>query len=149
MITREPHRNVLSTQEYRSAQQRREIKKLIDLRRRNVGETRREKTKSNIFSPFSFNTKKCQGQVNVGKLLVKYQGKNKIEAVSIQNKRKLIRQHLEVSWQYRSKNCEHVSIDRKLCSKEWISDHYDKFLSPIVRWYLEFFNQYHILEHLS
>ena len=40
---RKPHRNALSKQEYRPGQQDREIKSLVALKRRNVGETRREK----------------------------------------------------------------------------------------------------------
>ena len=93
-----------------------------NLRRRNVGETRRGKTKSYIFSPFSFNTQKirlreeastvtCQGQAKIGEILVKYQGKSSLR--QYRSKIKPIRQHLEVPWQYRSKNGEHVSIDRK------------------------------------
>ena len=59
MWTREPHRNVLSTQEYRPAQRKREIKELIDLRRRNVGETRGGKAIPTYFPPFSLNIQKA------------------------------------------------------------------------------------------
>ena len=50
-------RNILNTQEYRPVQQKIEIKKWIYLRRRNVGETRRRKSKS---LPFFFDTQNCR-----------------------------------------------------------------------------------------
>ena len=58
---RKPHRNALSKQEYRRAQQNREIKSLVDLKRRNVGETRGEKLFEYIHPLFFLQYAKSQG----------------------------------------------------------------------------------------
>ena len=61
MWTREPHRNALSKQEYRPAQQNREIKSPVDLKRRDVRETRREKLFEYILPLFLLQCAKSQG----------------------------------------------------------------------------------------
>ena len=58
---RKPHRNALNKQEYRLAQQNREIKSLVDLKRRNVGETRGEKLFEYILPLFLLQYAKSQG----------------------------------------------------------------------------------------
>ena len=58
--TRKPHRNALSKQEYRSGQQNKEIKSLVDLKRRNVGETRGENYSNIFFLFFFFNMRKAK-----------------------------------------------------------------------------------------
>ena len=52
----------------------------------------------------------CKGQANIREILVKYQGKSSLR--QYRSKIKPITQHLEMPWQYRSKNGEHVSIER-------------------------------------
>ena len=58
---REPHRNALSKQEYRPAQQNVQIKSLVDLKRRNVGETGGEKLFKYILPLFLLQYAKSQG----------------------------------------------------------------------------------------
>ena len=59
--TRKPHRNALSKQEYRPAQQNREIKSLVDLNSRNVRETRGEKLFEYILPLFLLQYAESQG----------------------------------------------------------------------------------------
>ena len=53
----------------------------------------------------------CQGQANIGEILVKYHAKSSLG--QDRPKIKPISQHLEVPWQYRSKNGEHSQYQPK------------------------------------
>ena len=89
--TKEPHRNALNKQEYQPGQQNREIKKLVDLKRRNVGETRGEKLFEHILPLFSSSiyekprkSATCQGR-----------GSNQLEAG------KIIWEKTSIDWKWR------------------------------------------------
>ena len=104
---------MLNKQEYRPAQQNREIKKLVDLRRRHVGETRGKKLFQHILPLFSSSiyeklsrSATYQGQGSINQRLLKIS----------RAKKKLLSDHLELR-NSSLKSCRRIIIrNRNLSS---------------------------------